>query len=274
MSWTFGYVPVQSSEHKCQRETHVPVTHIPSMPHAKHWQQRNKPWGNWCSLGCMSSLADGSGAEGLAFLAGRWGPAGSDEPTQFVSHPHLPQCCWAVLESSWAFPPRPSHSPAHSALVLWGSNYTPGGRPMICSGSSTGAGIHEMDLLLRMKQWEKQAQVRAWIIPLCCKASVDCAGAHTPPTEPPPRITINHPAINPPCFAFSQLECSICYSMSMWQWQSLMRHIGLWIGSSIPTGSTVTVAQNTALEKSISCLFAGAGLQLGSGLIVSSLSFP
>lgn len=198
--------------------------------------------------------------------------AGSDELTQFVSHPHLPQCCWAVLDSSWAFPPRPSHPPAHSAFVLWGSNYIPGGRPMICSGSSTGAGIH--GFTAEDEAVRKAGSVRAWIIPRCCKACMGCAGAHTPPTEPQPRLTINHPAINPPCFASSQLECSICYSMSMWQWQSLMRHIGLWIGSSIPTGSTVTVAQNTALEKSISCLFAGAGLQLGSGLIVSSLSFP
>lgn len=120
-------------------------------------------WGAW------AAWADGSGAEGLVFLAGRWGPAGSDESTQFVSHPewftisypHLPQCCWAVLESSWAFLPSSSHSPAHPGLVLQGSNYTEGGRPTICSGSSTRAGIHWIDLLLRMKRWEKQAQVRA-----------------------------------------------------------------------------------------------------------------
>lgn len=43
-------------------------------------------------------------------------------------------------------------------------------------------------------------------MPWCCKACMDCAGAYTPLTEPQPRLTINHPAINPPCSSSSQLE--------------------------------------------------------------------
>lgn len=153
MPWTFGYVPVQSSELKCQREAHVPVTHIPCTPHAKHWQQRriieeNALWGAW------AAWADGSGAEGVAFLAGRWGPAGSDEPTQFVSHPYLPQCCWGGRKTQ-VLPTFLFTQPLFSGPVSTLK------RPMICSGSSTGAGIHWSDLLLRMKQWEKQAQVRS-----------------------------------------------------------------------------------------------------------------
>lgn len=52
---------------------------------------------------------------------------------------------------------------------------------------------------------------------------MDSAGAQTPLTEPQPQLTINHPALNPPCSSSSQLEWSTCYSISMWQWQSLMR---------------------------------------------------
>lgn len=82
----------------CQLPLHTPCQALAAK--GESIEEIRALWDTW------AAWADGSGAKGLAFLAGRWWPAGSDELTQFVSHPgwfttshpHLPQYCWAILE--------------------------------------------------------------------------------------------------------------------------------------------------------------------------------
>lgn len=198
MPWTFGYVPVQSSVLKCQREAHVPVTHIPCTPHAKHWQQRRKHWGK-CSLGYMSSL--GWWFRGWRFgLPGRKVRTSSVRWTHTICPPPKPATVLLGTEKN----PSSSHFSVHPALVLWVSIYTQKAHDLQWQqyrGWNSLEWFTAEDETVR-----KTGSGQNVNNPMALQGCMVCADAHTLLTEPQPRLTINHPAINPPCSSSSQLE--------------------------------------------------------------------